>query len=307
VPPDEPLGENPPDGAIVDYFLAKPASGAVTLEILDGGGKLVRRFSSEDKPELSEEQLQKQLIPIYWVRAFRSLPADAGMHRWVWDLRYPAPVSTSHEYPISAVPGNTPRGPFGPLAAPGQYMVRLTANGESYTAPLTVKMDPRVKTPVAGMAQMFQMQARLAELFSRSSIALLQARSAREQLEKLDGKASEGLNEAIEALETKIKNLLDGKASAEAGKAPQTTLSRINGNVSALYAEVDRADAAPTTAQLKARADIERDFSAIIKDWEEIRTKSVPALNQRLKDARLEEIVIEANPRVEEEPHGDEE
>jgi len=303
VPPDEPLGENPPDGAIVDYFLATPASGAVTLEILDGGGKLVRRFSSEDKPDLTVEQLQKQLIPIYWVRPFRSLAAGAGMHRWVWDLRYPAPVSTTHEYPISAVPGNTPRAPFGPLAVPGQYTVRLTANGMSYSASLTVKMDPRVKTPAAGLEQMFQMQTRLAELFSRSSIALMQARSAHEQIEKLDGKASEGLNEAVEALEKKIKILLDGQAETTS----QTTLSRINVNVGALYAEVDRADAVPTTAQLKARADIERDLSAIIKQWEEIRTKSIPAINQRLKDARLAEIVIEANPRVEEEPHGDEE
>jgi len=154
-----------------------------------------------------------------------------------------------------------------------------------------------------GLAQMFQMQTRLADVFTRSSIALMQARSAREQIEELDGKASEGLNEAIEALEKKVKILLDGQAETTS----QATLSRINANVGALYAEVDRADAAPTTAQLKARADIERDFSAIIKRWEEIRTKTVPGLNQRLKDARLEEIVIAENPRVEEEPHGDEE
>ena len=200
VPPDEPNGENPPDGAIVDYFLSKPASGAVTLEILDGSGKLVRRFSSEDKPELSAEELQKQLIPIYWVRPAKSLSADAGMHRWVWDLRYPAPVSTSHEYPISAVPGNTPRGPFGPLALPGQFSVRLTVNGASYTAPFTVKMDPRVKIAQSGLAQMFQAQTRLADIYSRSTTALLQARSAREQLEKLSGKPGAGLNEAVIAL-----------------------------------------------------------------------------------------------------------
>jgi photosystem II stability/assembly factor-like uncharacterized protein len=307
VPPDEPLGDNPPDGAIVDYWLAKPATGTVTLEILDGGGKLVRRFSSEDKPELSAEQLQKQLIPIYWVRPFRSLSAAAGMHRWVWDLRYAAPVATSHDYPISAVPGDTPRAPFGPLAAPGQYTVRLTADGASFTVPLTVKMDPRVKMPEAGLAQMFQMQARLADVFSRSSIALMQARSAREQIEKLDGKASDGLNDAIEELGKRIAILVDGPKTPEAGKGPQPTLSRINGNVSALYAEVDRADAAPTTAQLKARTDIERDFSGVAKLWEEIRTKSVPALNQRLKDANLAPIVIEENPRMEEEAHGDEE
>ena len=135
----------------------------------------------------------------------------------------------------------------------------------------------------------------------------MQARSAREQIEKLDGKASDGLNDAIEELEKKIAILLDGPKAPEAGKASQPTLSRINGSVSALYAEVDRADAAPTTAQLKARADIEREFSGIVKQWEEIKTNSVPALNKRLKDANLAPIVIEENPRAEEEAHGDEE
>jgi photosystem II stability/assembly factor-like uncharacterized protein len=307
VPPDEPNGDNPPDGAIVDYFLAKPASGPVTLEIFDGSGKLVRRFSSEDKPELSAEELQKQLIPIYWVRPAKSLSADAGMHRWVWDLRYPAPVSTSHEYPISAVPGNTPRGPFGPLALPGQFSARLTVNGASYTAPLTVKMDPRVKTPQIGLGQMFQTQTRLADIFSRSTTALLQARSAREQLEKLSGKPGAGLNEALNALKDKVVTLLDGHMVAEAGPAPEVTLSRVNANVSALYSEVDRADAAPTAAQVKAVAEIDRDFSAMLKQWDEIRKTSIPALNLRLNDARLPEIVIETNPRAAEESHGDEE
>ena len=307
VPPDEPLGENPPNGAILDYFLGKPASGVLTLEILDGGGKLVRRFSTEDKAELSDSQLQRQLVPIYWVKPFRPVSAEAGMHRWIWDLRYPAPVSTAHEYPTSAVPGNTPRGPFGPLAAPGQYTVRLTVDGATFTAPLTVKIDPRVKTPAVGLAQMFQMQMRLADIFTRSSIAVMQARSAREQVEKLSGKASDGLNDAIEALGKKIAVLLDGPKDAEAGKIPAVTLTRVNGNVSALYTEVDRGDAAPTAAQVKARADLERDFAPLSKQWDDIRTNTVPALNQRLKDARLAEIVIEANPRIEEEPHGDEE
>jgi len=105
----------------------------------------------------------------------------------------------------------------------------------------------------------------------------------------------------------KIAILLDGPKDAAAGKNPPSTLTRVNANSGALYAEIERADAAPTAAQVKARADLERDSSAIIQQWDDIRTNTVPALNQRLKDARLEEIVIEANPRMEEEPHGDEE
>ena len=133
LPPDEPFAANPPDGAILDYYLPH-ASSPVTLEILDARGQLVRKFSSTDKPEVSEEELKKQLIPLYWLRPFHALSADAGMHRWVWDLHYPPPDSTRHEYPISAIPGDTPRLPLGPTALPGTYTARLTADGKNYTA-----------------------------------------------------------------------------------------------------------------------------------------------------------------------------
>ncbi len=128
VPPDEPTAANPPDGAIIDYYLAHPASGAVTLEILDASGQLVRKFSSADSPDVTEAELKKQLIPLYWLRPFRSLSSEAGMHRWVWHLHYPAPDSPRHEYPIAAIPGDTPRYPLGPTALPGSYTARLTAN-----------------------------------------------------------------------------------------------------------------------------------------------------------------------------------
>ena len=144
LPPDEPAGQNPPDGAVIDYALPASVQGAVTLEILDGNDKLVRRYSSTDVPEPGPEELSRQLIPLYWLRMPATLPASAGMHRWVWDLRYPTPTATRYEYPISAVPHDTPRTPQGPLALPGTYRVRLTANGKALTAPLTIKIDPRV-------------------------------------------------------------------------------------------------------------------------------------------------------------------
>jgi len=306
VPPDEPLAQNPPDGAVIDYFLAKPAAGVVTLEILDSRGKVVRRFASDDKPEFTEEQLKQQLIPIYWVRPARAVSTDAGMHRWVWDLHYPSPVPGSHQYPISAVPGDTPRVPQGPLAAPGQYTVRLTANGASTTAPLTVKIDPRVKTPASGLAQMFQAETRLAGILSRSNAALLQAKSAHEQIEKVAGKTHDGLSDAVTALKVKIDVLLDGHKDADASKTPEATLSRLNGNIGALYAEIDRADAAPTAAQAKALADLERDFPGLMKQWDAIRTTDIPAINQRLNDAGLGEIKIDANPQAREDSDGDE-
>ncbi|MGB8593701.1 MAG: hypothetical protein WCD40_20145, partial [Candidatus Acidiferrales bacterium] len=150
-PPDEPAAQNPPDGAIIDYFLARTASDAVTIEIVDAQGKLARRYSSADAPDVTQTELEKQLIPLYWVRMPKILPTEAGMHRWVWDLHYTTPLSLRKDYPIAAIPHDTPRVPLGPRALPGLYTVKLTVDGQSYTASLTVKMDPRVNTARASL------------------------------------------------------------------------------------------------------------------------------------------------------------
>ncbi|MGA9257413.1 MAG: glycoside hydrolase, partial [Candidatus Sulfotelmatobacter sp.] len=199
LPPDEPAGANPPDGVVIDYYLAHSATSLVTLEILDARGQLVRKFSSTDKPDATEEELEKQLIPLYWLRPFRSLPSEAGMHRWVWDLHYPAPNSTRHEYPIAAIPGDTPRLPLGPTALPGSYTVRLTADGKSFTAPFVVKMDPRVKASAAGLEKKFQIEVHLASLLGRTSQAVLQAGSIREPLQKLSQQASGPVRDSVQA------------------------------------------------------------------------------------------------------------
>src|SRR5205807_4872439 len=190
IPPDEPTAQNPPDGAIIDYYLAQPTTAPVTLEILDGQGKLVRKFSDTDKPEPSPEELARELIPRYWIRMPKVLSTDAGMHRWVWDLRYPSPRAIRSEYPISAVPGDTPLSPQGPMAVPGLYTVRLTVRGQTLSEPLTVKMDPREKTSEEGLALELQKQQQLAGMMTQNTEALTQARALREQLQKLTGKTA---------------------------------------------------------------------------------------------------------------------
>jgi photosystem II stability/assembly factor-like uncharacterized protein len=287
LPPDEPTATNPPSGAILDYYLAKPASGPVTLEILDAHDKLVRRYASSDKPEVTEEKLQKQLIPLYWIRMPKMLSADAGMHRWVWDLHYPAPVSTEHGYPIAAIPGDTPREPLGPHALPGKYTVRLTANGHSYTAPLTVTMDPRVKTSVAGLEQQFQLETRLASLLTHTSEAVMQARSMRGQTRDLSAKASGSAAEAIKSFDQKLTAVLQGSGQPGAG-AP--TLSHVNGAAATLYADAGRADAAPTKALLDATSAAEQDAAGALKTFDHLKTTDLPALNQVLRGAGLSEV-----------------
>jgi photosystem II stability/assembly factor-like uncharacterized protein len=134
MPKDEPFAENPPSGAIIDYYLKSPATGPVTLEILDPAGQTMRRYASDDRiPSINPDALVFQAI---WVPQREPLPASAGMHRWVWDLRGPAPVGAPQR-------GGGFFRSRGATAQPGTYTVRLTVEGTSYTQPLVVKPDPR--------------------------------------------------------------------------------------------------------------------------------------------------------------------
>ncbi len=291
LPPDEPAGENPPDGAAIDYFLAKDASGAVTLEIFDVQGKLVRRYASTDPPEQTQEQLEKQLIPLYWLRSARTLSAGTGMHRWVWDLRYAAPESAVHEYPIAAVPHRTVRQPLGPLVLPGQYTVRLTANGRKYETALAVKLDPRVKTSLEDLQAQLVLEARLVSALNRSSEAGSQARSVREQLEDVAKNADRQVKESIEGWEKTIAAIL--------GTAEKPGLTAADDTINALYKDVEKADAAPTVAQVEAFAKAESELSAAIERWEAVKAKDLPEMNRRLRGVGLPELKLDLAPSQE--------
>jgi photosystem II stability/assembly factor-like uncharacterized protein len=154
IPPEEPMGENPPDGAIIDYWLKSDAR-TVSIEIRDQNGAVVRRYHSDDRPVPLDPRTLA--YPEYWVRPARQLATGAGMHRFVWDLHYPAPEGFPRSLPISAIYRNTPSLPEGPLAHPGEYSVTLTVDGKSQTTRLKLKMDPRVSTPAEGLAQQFRL------------------------------------------------------------------------------------------------------------------------------------------------------
>jgi photosystem II stability/assembly factor-like uncharacterized protein len=167
LPPDEPAGQNPPDGAIIYYYL-KNAADLVVVDVLDATGKLVRHYSSADQPVTPENDLT---YPTYWIRPPQIPPAAAGMHRFVWDLRYTPPDALRHDYPMTAIHHDTPREPRGAIAMPGEYTVKLTVDGKSFTQPLTLKMDPRVKTPPAGLKQQFDLAMKVVETMSRTKSA----------------------------------------------------------------------------------------------------------------------------------------
>jgi photosystem II stability/assembly factor-like uncharacterized protein len=300
LPPDEPAAANPPDGAIIDYYLAHSASAPVTLEILDARLQLVRKFSSADKPEATEAELKKQLIPLYWLRPFRSLSSEAGMHRWVWDLHYTAPDSPRHEYPIAAIPADTPRYPLGPTAVPGSYTVRLTVDGKTYSAPLKVKMDPRVQTSSTSLDKKFQLEMRLASLLSQTSKAVMQAGSIRDPLQKLTQQVTGPTRDSIEALQKTLNSVLGAPSGFGAPSSSEVTLGRVNGQVATLYGQVWQADAEPTVAQSEASATAEHDARDVLERWDTFKSSDLPALNRVLHDANLPELKIESDPHKDE-------
>ena len=142
LPPEESAGKNPPDGAILYYYLKSAAASPIALEILDGENKVVAHFSSDDKAPPVNPQLN---VPTYWLRPFQPLSASAGMHRFIWDL-HGSPAGgrggRGGEPPISAIYMDTPvnQGPWMPA---GKYTVKLTVGGQTYPQSLTVKPDPR--------------------------------------------------------------------------------------------------------------------------------------------------------------------
>lgn len=146
VPQEEPAGQNPPDGAIIDYYLSENANEVVTLQIKDEKNNLIRTFRSDDKPY----EIPPVNIPLYWIRPQQLLSAKAGSHRFLWDLHY-TPMNTPPSYPIAAVYGNTAPETTSPWVMPGNYTAVLKVNGKSYTQRINLKMDPRVSTPVADL------------------------------------------------------------------------------------------------------------------------------------------------------------
>jgi hypothetical protein len=134
-----PLAENPPIGAMIDFYLKANATGSVIIEILDPSGQMIRRYSSEDKPNPVDPN--RLNYPPFWARTTEPLPATAGMHRFIWDLRPTPPLRPAGG---GGGGGGFFRGGAQPVL-PGVYTVKLTVGSKSYMQPLTVKMDPRVK------------------------------------------------------------------------------------------------------------------------------------------------------------------
>ncbi len=295
LPPEVPAGKNPPDGAVIDYYLASASSKAVTLEIFDEQQRLVRRLTSTDKAEPTEKTAAEHPIPMYWVRLAQMLSAEPGMHRFVWDVHYAPPEALEHEFPISAIYQDTPRYPLGAWVLPGSYTVKLTVDGKSYSQPLVVKMDPRITTSLAHLRKQFEMESGAVEGMNESFQALSQLKSVRAQLKERGAKAGKGsVAEAIAALDKQVAEM-EGSARGNffglppSGKQPEN-FSTLNQHFSALLTVADSADAAPTAQATAAYKELKDALEKLVTSWAKIRQQGIAALNAELKKVGLAAI-----------------
>jgi photosystem II stability/assembly factor-like uncharacterized protein len=290
---DEPMGANPADGAMLDYFLKEKAVGPVQLEILDSEGKLVRQFSSND--ELQKTDPREVAFPIHWLPSPQLLSAEAGMHRFVWDLRYSPPKGARASF----------RGSSAPRALPGNYIVKLTANGKSSTQPLTIKMDPRVKSSQGELVRQFELSSRLAGRLGEVSAAMQQTKELRKQMNarKKEASGNSELLQALEALEKKIEVAVEpdsdddfmlfglGVPSKEHEPLPKAAAA-----LTALLIIVGSADTAPTSDAAMSSEKWDSSAGETLARWTALKKEELASLNALLQKAKLKVLTVDEPP-----------
>jgi photosystem II stability/assembly factor-like uncharacterized protein len=293
LPPDFPAGQNPPDGAVINYYLSTAVTTPVTLEIRDSAGEIVRRWSSADKPRPISPDLA---IPTYWVRPPQVLSDAAGMHRFLWDMHYAPVPGIAPSYPIAAVPHNTAPQATSPWALPGEYTVVLTALGKSYTQPLTVKMDPRVKTSPEGLQQQFTKSIELYEPLLKVSPAFDQVVGLRKQLAGLKKQAQGEVLVAVDHLDEKLRGLEGAERQFPGAAEGAPSLGGLRIRLLMLLNVFQEADVAPTSQASIAASELVKEAPAVIESWAAVEARDIPALNSRLGAAGLPELKLESNP-----------
>ena len=290
-PPELPHGENPPAGGLIDYYLASNASGPVTLEILDAGGTVVRSLSSDDPvlkpdPALDPEGYDRICrqdptapncrVPLYWPAPQMVLSTRKGMHRFSWDLHYD-PIGEEPRAgggATGAVPGHTYPRVDAPWAPPGEYTVRLTVNGRQYTQPLSLRLDPRVKTPPADLERVATLSR---EMYDGAVAANAAYQEARELVARLAGRGTEAaasLKADVEALAPEPRPNRFGRFGRGGGAAGPPTLNGVSQALMSAAMSMQEADVAPTARQVAA-CDAARDqLQEVMRRWNALRTRA---------------------------------
>ena len=240
LPPEEPAGQNPPDGAIINYYLNGKANSVVTLAITDAAGKLVRQYRSDEKPY----DIPDINLPAYWIRPQPILSAEAGAHRFTWDLHY-TPLAMPPSYPIAATYHQTAPDPTSPWVMPGKYTVTLTVNEKTYTQPLVVTMDPRVKTTPVSLRQQHDLS--LAAYEGRKRVMAMQ-----QEAQTLKSKASDAQKKSL--------------------ATSQTSLNALNRSFSTIFNLLQDTDMPPTMQAVAAASDAQASLQKVVQEWTVLKT-----------------------------------
>ena len=296
-PPETPLGENPPAGAVIDYEIAAGATGPVTLEVADARGRPVRRWSSAEAEATppAEAYFDKA-----WLRPPATLSAAPGVHRFVWDLHEARPPTIGSEYTIAAVWNRgVPTAPQGPLALPGDYTVTLTADGRSHRAPLHLSPDPRVKASAADLRASFALSGRIGAALARSRIGYGEVQAVEAQLDALGpppapAPAAAGTAKADVAgdLPDQARTLASGLRKPPAPGEPG--FETVAGVLAAVESDLEGADSAPTAAQAKV---VDAQLAALAQAqarWNGFKARDLVALNTALRRAGRRPVSVPA-------------
>ena len=262
LPPEEPAGENPPDGAILDYYLSRGAS-EVTLEVLDGDS-VIRKYSSADPPEQLDPTSFRH--PTYWIRPPQELSTEAGHHRFIWDLHYEPPPGTQREFSIAAVHLRTPSSPEGPFVHPGRYTIRLSVDGSVLEQPIDVRLDPRVEIG----SEDAQLQTDSSMACYRGYLELQEIREALDgELEGLTPDKREAWMRFRGRGEPGEPDVLYG--SIYERPSEEETLVGLQQKFLYLLKVFQQADARPTSQALAAVEALQSHAGDLTRRWEELR------------------------------------
>ncbi len=294
LPPEEPQADNPPNGAIVDYYLGQDAAN-VTLQILDTQGHVLRHFSSAEK-----QPAKRPLLPIAerWFPKPEMLATTAGEHRFVWDLAAGGSSAGLGDDDQDDEAG----APAGPRVPPGNYTLRLNVDGTSLDRPLHVIMDPRATATQQVLEQQFTFaQAIYAQLLA-SRKAMAELESVESQMKKLDtSDNSDALEKAIHDTQAELENIRGGEQDAHAqGQKHEAGLAEATAGLGTDLRVVESGDRTAPADATEIFTQMKQASQEGIEAWQHFKTADLATLNAELTAAHREPLKIAA---IEEQVH----
>lgn len=250
LPQEEPAGQNPPDGAIIDYYLADNANNEVMLEIKDAKGNVVQRFSSSD----TLYKVPENNVPSYWLRPQQILSNKKGAHRFIWDLHY-QPLNVPSSFPIAAIYKNTAPRATSPYVMPGSYIVQLSVNGKRYLQTFVVKMDPRVKTSLKDLQLQHNLSLTCYKASQQIMLLLNEMNDSRQQSKSAD---------VVSAI---------AKLQGQPRGSGTISFSQLNSNFMSLLNLLQESDMPPTSQAINAVEETQNKLQSLMLEWQAVKRK----------------------------------